>query len=300
MSFTEFQAKRQFVDIPAGRIAYVESGSGPVALFLHGRLLNGYFWRHQLQDLNDIRRCIALDLMAHGATSCRAGQNVSYDEQAAMIKQFLDARQIDRVDLVGNDSGTAIAQIFAANNPKRLRTLTLTDGDTYNYSPPTAFKDFLKSISQGALRGTVQTLTSRRAIFRSDKALGLGYEHADDVKDETIDAYFQPFLLSPQRLSELEHFCEATLNCETMIRIHSRLCDLYVPTLIAWGTDDVLFDIKWSDWLSKAIPGTRGRVQFNNAKLYFPEERWSDFNKELRNYWKAISMQALALWARIP
>jgi hypothetical protein len=57
MSFTEFEAKRQFIDIPAGRIAYVESGSGPVALFLHDRLLNGYFWRHQIQDLSDIRRC---------------------------------------------------------------------------------------------------------------------------------------------------------------------------------------------------------------------------------------------------
>jgi len=128
MIFTEFEAKRQFVDIPAGRIAYVEGGSGPVALFLHGRLLNGYFWRHQLRELSDIRRCIAVDLMAHGATSCKAGQNVSYDGQAAMIKQFLDSRQIDRVDLVGNDSGTAIAQIFATNNPQRVRTLTLTDG----------------------------------------------------------------------------------------------------------------------------------------------------------------------------
>jgi len=132
-------------------------------------------------------------------------------------------------------------------------------------------------------------------IFRSNKALGLGYEHPADVTDETIDAYLRPFLSSPQRVRALEEFCEAALNCETMIRIDSMLCDLHVPTLIAWATGDVLFDIKWSQWLSKAIPGARGRVQFKGAKLYFPEERWDDFNKELRNYWATISMQALAM-----
>jgi pimeloyl-ACP methyl ester carboxylesterase len=300
MNFTEFEAKRQFADTPAGRIAYVEYGNGQVALFLHGRLLNGYFWRHQLQELSDIRRCIAVDLLAHGATDCQPGQCVSYEAQAAMIKQFLDSRQIDRVDLVGNDSGTAIAQMFAANNPKRVRTLTLTDGDTYNNSPPAALKDFLTSIAQGGVRSTLQTLSSRRDIFSADKALGLGYEHAGDIADETIDAYLQPFLSSPQRLRALEHFCEATLNYESMIRIESLLSSLHVPTLIAWATDDGFFDVRWSEWLSRAIPGTRSVMHFKNAKLYFPEERWSDFNRELRNYWTTMSMQALAMWARIP
>jgi len=300
MNFIEFEAARQFADTPAGRIAYVEKGNGPVALFLHGRLLNGYVWRHQLQELGDIRRCIAVDLLAHGATECEAGENVSYDGQAAMIRQFLDIRQIDRVDLVANDSGTAIAQVFAANNPKRIRTLTLTDGDTYNNWPPVALKDFLTSVTQGGLRQTLQTMTSRRDIFRSDKALGLGYEHAADITDETVDAYLKPFLSSPQRLRALEHFCEATLNCETMIRIESLLRNLYAPTLIAWATDDIFFHVKWAEWLAKAIPGTRRRVRYNNAKLYFPEERWQEFNKELRDYWTNMSMLAAAMWARLP
>jgi pimeloyl-ACP methyl ester carboxylesterase len=34
------------VATPSGRIAYAESGSGPVALFVHGVLLNGHLWRH--------------------------------------------------------------------------------------------------------------------------------------------------------------------------------------------------------------------------------------------------------------
>jgi hypothetical protein len=51
------------VETPSGRISYVEAGAGPVALFVHGVLLNKHLWRRQLAGLSDIRRCIAVDLL---------------------------------------------------------------------------------------------------------------------------------------------------------------------------------------------------------------------------------------------
>ena len=62
------------VQTASGRISYTEQGTGPVALFVHGVLLNGYLWRHQLADLSDIRRCIAVDLLAHGDTEIGPNQ----------------------------------------------------------------------------------------------------------------------------------------------------------------------------------------------------------------------------------
>src|SRR5262245_41900708 len=99
------EAKRKFVDIPGGRISYVQGGQGPVALFVHGVLLNGHLWRHQLAALADVRTCIALDLPGHGETTVDPGREVSSAANARLIGQFLEALAIDRVDLVGNDSG---------------------------------------------------------------------------------------------------------------------------------------------------------------------------------------------------
>src|ERR1700733_16002207 len=114
------------VETPSGRISYASAGSGPVALFVHGVVLNKHLWRHQLAELSDIRRCIALDLLAHGDTEIPPNQDVSVTANAKMLKEFLDALHIDQVDLVGNDSGGGIAQIFAALYPERVRSLTLT------------------------------------------------------------------------------------------------------------------------------------------------------------------------------
>ena len=124
------------VQTASGRISYTEQGTGPVALFVHGVLLNGYLWRHQLADLSDIRRCIAVDLLAHGDTEIAPDQDVSVTANAKMLKEFLDALHVDKVDLVGNDSGGGIAQIFAALYPERVRSMTLTDCDTQTTGHP--------------------------------------------------------------------------------------------------------------------------------------------------------------------
>ena len=68
MNGKDYFAGLRKVETPSGSISYVEHGSGPVALFVHGVLLNGYLWRHQLAHLGDLRRCIAVDLLAHGNT----------------------------------------------------------------------------------------------------------------------------------------------------------------------------------------------------------------------------------------
>src|ERR1700729_1049018 len=111
------------VETPSGRIAYVQAGSGPVALFVHGVLLNKHMWRRQLDALSDVRRCIAVDLLAHGDTEIAFDQNVSVTTNAKMLKEVLDALQIDQVDLIGNDSGGGNCENFADAKPHPGRPL---------------------------------------------------------------------------------------------------------------------------------------------------------------------------------
>jgi pimeloyl-ACP methyl ester carboxylesterase len=274
------------VETASGRIAYAEKGTGPVALFVHGVLLNGHLWRHQLGALSDMRRCIAPDLLAHGDTEIDATQDVSVTANAKMLREFLDALDIDRVDLVGNDSGGGIAQILAALHPERIRSLALTNCDAHDNWPPEAFKPFLEMAAAGGLAGTLGAIVGDKNIYRSPQALGPAYEHPHRVTDETIDIYLEPHLRTARRTRDLERFLAAFDPSHT-VAIEAQLKQLRAPTLIAWGTDDIYFDVKWADWLAAAIPGTRRNVRFEGARIFFPEERWQDFNRELRDHWTA-------------
>ncbi len=155
------------IETPSGRIAFAEAGTGPVALFVHGVLLNKHLWRHQLAALSDIRRCIAVDLLAHGDTEIGPDQDVSVTANAHMLNEVLEALHIDQVDLIGNDSGGGIAQIFAAHNPGRVRSLTLTNCDAHDNWPPTAFGPFVEMVKAGGLRDTLNAMLADKAIFRS-------------------------------------------------------------------------------------------------------------------------------------
>ena len=274
------------VQTASGRIHYTEQGAGPVALFVHGVLLNGHVWRHQLTHLSDIRRCIAVDLLAHGETEIAADQEVSVTANANMLKEFLDALNIERVDLVGNDSGGGIAQIFAALYPQRVRSLTLTNCDAHDNWPPEAFKPFLAMAAAGGLRGVLNAMLADKNVYRSPQALGPAYEQPERVSDATIETYLRPLVRTEQRTHDFQRFLAAFDNAQT-VKVEGGLKTLKAPTLIVWGADDIYFDVKWSHWLADTIPGTRKRVQLEGGRIFFPEERWADFNQELRAHWQA-------------
>ncbi|MGH7124693.1 MAG: alpha/beta fold hydrolase [Stellaceae bacterium] len=286
MSSGQSTLMKRSVATPSGRIAYTEAGAGPVALFVHGVLLNGHLWRHQLAELSDTRRCIAVDLLAHGDTEIAPEQDVSVMANAKMLREFIESLGIDRVDLVGNDSGGGIAQIFAALNPVRVRSLTLTDCDAHDNWPPEAFKPFLDMAAAGGLRGTLDGMLADKNVYRSAQALGPAYEHPERVTDETIEVYLRPLVRTEQRTRDFQRFL-AGFDCKHTLAIEPQLRTLTALTLIVWGTDDIYFDVKWSRWLADAIPGTRRRIELEGARIFFPEERPAEFNRELRAHWLA-------------
>src|SRR5215472_17409189 len=174
---------------------------------------------------------------------------------------------------------------------RSVRSLTLTDGDTHDNWPPEAFKPFLAMAANGGLRGALEAMLADKNAYRSPQALGPAYEYPERLSDESIEAYLRPLLRTEQRTRDLQRFLAAFDNQHTLA-VESRLKTLQAPTLIVWGTDDVYFDVKWSHWLADTIPGTRRRVEFKGARIFFPEERWTEFDRELRAHWQAALKEA--------
>jgi pimeloyl-ACP methyl ester carboxylesterase len=285
MDLTTFNAHRRTVITPYGEIAYVDIGTGPAALFVHGVFLNGSLWRNVIGELEGERRCIAIDLPAHGATRAAPGLDFSLANLAKVLDRFCAALDLGPVDLVGNDTGGALCQLFAATYPGRLRSLTLTDCDTQDNLPPERFKPVVELARQGALVPLIAQLQSNRAFARSEQALGAGYEHPERVSDETIEGYLAPFG-SPEMQKEVERFT-AALEPSDLQAAEPRLRALTVPTLIVWGTADPFFDLSWAYWLRDTIPGTREVVELPGAKLSFPDERPQELAAALRRHWVA-------------
>ena len=275
-------AKRSVVT-QSGRISYIEAGKGPVALFVHGVLLNGHIWRHQLAGLSDVRRCIAVDLLAHGDTEIAADQDVSVTANATMLAQFLDVLGIDQVDLVGNDSGGGAAQIFAARNPERVRTLALTncEVDDHDDGNP-AFVRFREGLASGAFVKALQAAASRPDVGR--RAFAAAYQHPEDLSEDTLRTYVAPLVASPARIEQtLGYF--AAIAKRDLIEIRAQLVALPAPTLVLWGNADGFFPVTMAHWLRDHLARVTEVVEVDGARTFWPEERPELLNRKLREHW---------------
>lgn len=272
-----------------GDIAYAAQGIGQAALFLHGAFFNGYFWRHIIDRIDDLRRCIAIDLLAHGATKTSRYQDVSFAAQADMIEAFCAALKFDRVDIVGNASGGAIAQIFAARYPQRIRSLTLTNCDVHDNWPPAALRETRLAVAQGKLTelGTrmLRDLRFARARF------AVAYERPQELSRETVHTYLEPLFATPDAVRNLERWFIRWDDCSQTVVVEPLLRQLTAPTLVVWGTADPCFPLHWAHWLHTTIPGCRRVVELDGARLSFPEERPDELASALREHWQSVSRQ---------
>jgi pimeloyl-ACP methyl ester carboxylesterase len=286
MNASEWEAKRQWVTTPYGEIAFVEMGDGPVALFVHGVLLNGYLWRDSVEALSDTRRCIALDLLGHGGTKAKAGVDSSFAGNAKMLNAFIEALGIDRVDIVANDTGGGVSQIFAAEHPEKVRSLTLTNCDAHDNYPPKALEGLVGIAKGGGLGALGGTWLSNPAAVRH--SFGVAYEDVDAIPDERINTYLAPVFASEDNVELLRQLI-LTPNSQN-VSIEPKLRQVKAPALIMWGTDDVFFDKKWAYWLKDTLPGARDVVEVDGGRLFWPEERSQFFTESVRRFWHAESI----------
>jgi pimeloyl-ACP methyl ester carboxylesterase len=293
MDIATFHKSRRFAEVRSSRIAYFEQGQGPVALFIHGVPLNGYHWRHVIDRIKHRRRCIAIDLMGLGFTEIAASQDVSFTAQAQMIAEVLDALGIGKIDLIANDSGGAIAQIFAAHHPNRLTSLVLTNCDVHDGWPPQQVLPLMEHSRNGTIAAVFGPTADRPDLVRERYARGesvpLFRSYADPsvLTDDLIRLYLQPPLSSPERIDAFQRYWLGFDNRHT-VAIHEALKKLQVPTLIVWGLKDIFFEVKWAYWLKDTIPGARRVIEVEDARLFFPEDRPDTLAPPILQFWDEL------------
>lgn len=127
--------KDGYVDIPnGGRLYYVEEGSGPIVLMLHGHTLDRRMWEPQIHVLSKSYRVICPDLRGYGKSS-KQYDGLQFTHTDDVIA-FMDALQIEKAHVVGLSMGSFIASELVAMHSDRLITATLASGNIRNMPGP--------------------------------------------------------------------------------------------------------------------------------------------------------------------
>jgi pimeloyl-ACP methyl ester carboxylesterase len=272
------------VQTSSGPASYVDTGGpGRVALFVHGLGTSSYLWRHVIDQLDGQRRCVAVDLPLHGHTPAAADQDFSLPGFARFLAQFCEGLELNDIDLVANDTGGAISQVFATGHPELLHTLTLTNCETHKNLPPKV----LLPAAWLAHMGLAARLSPRllRDIRRGRKRFyGLGYQDIENLPEDLARFWLESQFATPE-LARQNQRIMTSLHARDLLAIEPALARLQVPTLIVWGTGDIFFRRKWAYWLLDTIPGATEVVELDGARIFFPDERATELTEALRRHW---------------
>lgn len=257
-------------------------------LLLHGFPLNSFQWRAVIERLSPHALCIAPDFLGMGHSEVAPEQDVGPETQASMLVALLDALGIAQADVIANDSGGAVAQLLVARHPARVRSLLLTNCDTAMQSPPAAMHEVIELAKQGKFvdQWLAPWLADPRLARSAQGIGGLCYADRAHPTDEALRMYFGPALSSPARKAALHRYAVA-LGRNALAEISPALRASRVPTRIAWGMADGIFDAANADYLDRGFGNSHGVRRLPDAKLFWPEERPGVLAAQARIPWQS-------------
>lgn len=112
------------------QLVYEEAGSGTPLILLHGNGEDHTYFRHQIEDLQDIRHVYALDTRGYGQSPMGSAP-FTLDQFARDLEKFMDQNGIKHTELFGFSDGANIALLFALQHPERVTKLILAGGNLF-------------------------------------------------------------------------------------------------------------------------------------------------------------------------
>jgi pimeloyl-ACP methyl ester carboxylesterase len=106
-------------------IHYVDRGTGPPMVLLHGFGGSTFSWRYAIDVFARTHRVVALDFPGFGYSERNSSLALGHNDHAHRVARLMDELGIAGATVVGHSMGGAIAQRLALLHPDRVEQLML-------------------------------------------------------------------------------------------------------------------------------------------------------------------------------
>jgi len=234
------------VEIYGQKINYLEAGSGPEVILLHGLGGDSSNWSFTIPALAKSFHVYVPDQVGFGESDKPL---INY--RVATLVDFLDGfcrkLAISKATIVGNSLGGWVALDFALGHPEKVTKLVLVDSAGYSQQrtggAPLA-RDVLLRLNPSTLEDTrkLMAVVFYNKNYSSEQVAEMGFvRHLHKNDSPTINA-----------------FIDSILRGEDML--DGKLGAVKAPTLIMWGREDALITLKAAKAFAEDIAGSQSVV----------------------------------------
>jgi len=273
-----FPFESHFIEIDGHTVHYVDEGSGPTLLMLHGNPTWSFLFRDVIRLLYKDFRCVALDYPGFGLSTPRFGYHYLPEEHADVVTAFVDALELKDVTLVGQDWGGMIGLAVAQRRPEVFRRLVLANTWAWPVNGDLHFEAFGRIVGGLPMRFLVRQFnllvnafipTGHRRRTLTDAEMD-HYRRALDTADRR-----QASAVLPGRvLASRDFFAEVEAGLPAVAQL---------PTLIIWGDADIAFRAQERERLEATFPD-HTTVIVEGAGTYVESDAPDEFAAAIRAF----------------
>jgi pimeloyl-ACP methyl ester carboxylesterase len=248
------------------QLSYVDSGSGPVVLFIHGILGSQGHWAHLVDKMDDDNRVLVPDLFGHGESAKPLG-DYSLSSHAATMRDLLDHLGVERVTLVGHSLGGGIAMQFYYLFPERVDRLVLVASGGLGREVNAILRSATLPLAEQVL-----SVAASAPVLSRVEALGRGIAKVGWRAGPDLSAVWQGFTQLGDRESRRAFLATTRavidLGGQT-VSAHDHLESVpAIPTLVVWGSNDRMIPAWHALNAQRSVPHCR--VELFQGAGHFP------------------------------
>ncbi len=236
---TAIEVEERRINVGGLTTRYFRAGNDGLPLvLLHGDSASALDWSWVLPTLGATHRVYAPDFPGFGE-SAKPSLEYSPEFLRQFLVDFIDALGIERAVLVGNSLGGLVSLRFALSRPEQVAALVLVDSSGLGYSVTPALSQLTLPLYGEAAISWCQTPLGAKQ--RSWLRTSLLFAHPSQVPDV--------WLAEQERMAQMPGFLQATVSSlRAQVNVFGQrqvlldsLGQLQMPTLVVWGTDDLVF-----------------------------------------------------------
>lgn len=186
-------AEVRFANAGGVRTRYIEAGSGPALIFLHGVGGHAEGFSRNVLPLSEHFRVLAVDYLGFGLTD-KPTTPVGRDEYVRHLTEFMDAVGVDRAHIVGESLGGWLAMWMGILRPERVGKIISICGARMEIETDAASKRHLEEGVAELHRLTRQFVDSPSRENVKKRLEWLFYNTEEHLTEELVDIRWQIYM----------------------------------------------------------------------------------------------------------